>query len=153
MLCFADGMMGYLYRAGVLLKEFGEHAQAMTGRLIEASLAAAEEAQRPIEYLPSPKTRKDEYARNIALDDDIQDGLICLLTCVEPCKTYEIYFPFRSASTAGSGSRDAWTKPACNTIATRTVFLGLTTSPRPKGSWIGCTRSTGPECSTPWQEH
>jgi len=91
MLCFVDGMMGYLYRAGVLLKDFGEHAQAMTGRLIEASLAAAEEAQRPIEYLQSPKTRKDEYAKNIATDDDIQDGLICVLTCVEPCKTYEIY--------------------------------------------------------------
>ena len=91
MLCFADGMMGYLYRAGVLLKDFGEHAQGMTGRLIEASTAAAEEARRPVEYLESPKTRKDEYARNIALDDDIQDGLICVFTCVEPCKTYEIY--------------------------------------------------------------
>jgi hypothetical protein len=91
MLCFVDGMMGYLSRVGVLLKDFGEHAQAMTGRLIEASLAAAEETRRPVEYLQSPKTRKDEYARNIALEDDIQDGLICVLTCVEPCKTYEIY--------------------------------------------------------------
>ncbi len=91
MLCFADGMMGHLSRVGVLLKDFGDHAQAMTGRLIEASTAAAREADRPIEYLQSPKIRKDEYARNIALDDDIQDGLICVLTCVEPCKTYEIY--------------------------------------------------------------
>ena len=91
MLCYADGMMGYLSRVGVLLKDFGEHAQAMTGRLIEASTAAAQEADRPIEYLASPKIRKDEYARNIALDDDIQDGLICVLTAVEPCKTYEIY--------------------------------------------------------------
>ena len=91
MLCFVDGMMGYLYRAGMLLKNFGEHAQAMTGRLIEASLAAAEETGRPIEYLPSPKIRKDEFARNIAMNDNIDDGLICVLTCVEPCKTYEIY--------------------------------------------------------------
>ncbi len=75
----------------VLLKDFGEHAQAMTRRLIAASLAAAEEAHRPIEYLPSSKTRKDEYAQNIALDDGIQDGLIGVLTCVEPCKTYEIH--------------------------------------------------------------
>jgi len=90
-LCFVEGMMGYLSRVGVLLKNFGEHAQAMTGRLIEASLAAAQEAQRPVEYLPSPETRKDDYARNIAVADDVQDGLICVLTCVEPCKTYEIY--------------------------------------------------------------
>ena len=46
MLCFVNGMMGYLSRAGILLKDFGEHAQAMTGRLIAASLAAAEEAER-----------------------------------------------------------------------------------------------------------
>ena len=67
MLCFADGMMGYLSHVGVLLKDFGEHGKAMTERLIEASTAAAKEANRPIEYLPSPKIRKDEYARNIAL--------------------------------------------------------------------------------------
>lgn len=91
MLCFVDGMSGYLSRAGVLLKDFGEHAQAMTGHLIEASLAAAEEAGRPVEYLASPKVRKDQYAQNILLDDSIEDGLICVLTCVEPCKTYEIY--------------------------------------------------------------
>ena len=90
-LCYVSGMMGYLYRAGVLLKNFGEHAQVMTARLIEASIAAAEEAGRPVEYLQSSKIRKDEYARNIALDDNIQAGLICVLTCVEPCKTYEIY--------------------------------------------------------------
>ena len=41
MLCFVDGMTGYLSRVGVLLKDFGEHAQAMTGRLIAASLAVS----------------------------------------------------------------------------------------------------------------
>jgi hypothetical protein len=91
MLCFVDGMMGYLARAGVLLKDFGEHAQAITSRLIAASLAAAEEEARPITYLESAKIRKDDFARNIAQQDGIQEGLICVLTCVEPCKTYEIH--------------------------------------------------------------
>jgi hypothetical protein len=91
MLCFVDGMMGYLARVGVLLKDFGEHAQAMTTRLIAASLAAAEEAARPIKYLESAETRKEDVARDIAEGDGIEDGLICVLTCVEPCKTYEIH--------------------------------------------------------------
>jgi hypothetical protein len=60
MLSFVSGMMGYLSRVGVLLKNFGEHGQAMTERLIEASLAAAHQADRPIKYLESPKIRKDE---------------------------------------------------------------------------------------------
>jgi len=90
-LCFVDGMMGYLYRAGVLLKDFGEHAQAMTKCLIEASLEAAEKKRRPVKYLESPKIRKDELAREIALNDGVQEGLIAVLHCVEPCKSYEIY--------------------------------------------------------------
>ena len=42
LLCCVDGMLGYLSQAGVLLKDFGEHAQAMTKCLIEASLEEAE---------------------------------------------------------------------------------------------------------------
>lgn len=91
MLSFAGGMAAYLSRIGTLLKDFGDHAQAMTDRLIEASLQRAETEGRPVEYLRSPQIRKDEYARNIALGDDITDGLICVLTCVEPCRSFEIY--------------------------------------------------------------
>jgi len=91
MLCFVDGMMGYLAHVGVLLKDFGEHAQAMTARLIEASLAAAEKASRPVQYLESAQTRKEDLARDIAKRDGVREGLICVLTCVEPAKTYEIH--------------------------------------------------------------
>ena len=91
MLSFAGGMAAYLSRIGMLLKEFGDHAQAMTDQLIQGSLKRAETEGRPVEYLRSPKIRKDEYARNIALEDGITDGLICVLTCVEPCRSFEIY--------------------------------------------------------------
>jgi hypothetical protein len=90
-LSFVNGMMGYLSRVGVRLQQFGEHGQAMTERLIDASLAAARQADRPVKYLPSSKIRKDEYARQIAIKDGIETGLIGVLTCVEPCKSYEIY--------------------------------------------------------------
>jgi hypothetical protein len=91
MLAFAEGMAGYLSRIGTLLKDFGDHAQAMTKQLIEASLQRAEAAGRPVKYLPSSKIRKDEYARQIARQDGITEGLICVLECVEPCRSFEIY--------------------------------------------------------------
>jgi hypothetical protein len=91
MLAFAGGMAGYLSRIGTLLKDFGDHAQAMTEQLIQASLKRAEVAGRPVQYLQSPSIRKDDYARRIARDDGITDGLICVLTCVEPCRSFEIY--------------------------------------------------------------
>ena len=90
-LCFVQGMMSYLSRVGVLLKNFGDHSQAMTERLIAASLAAAEKAGRPVRYLPSAETRKEDVARDIAAADGIRQGLICVLTCVEPCQSYEIH--------------------------------------------------------------
>lgn len=91
MLAFAEGMAAYLSRLGALLKDFGDHAQAMTKQLIEASLQRAEAAGRPVKYLPSSKTRKDDYARQIAREDGITEGLICVLECVEPCRSFEIY--------------------------------------------------------------
>lgn len=91
MLAFARGMAAYLSRIGTLLKDFGDHAQAMTNQLIQASLKRAETAGRPVEYLPSPSIRKDDYARHIARRDNVAEGLICVLTCVEPCRSFEIY--------------------------------------------------------------
>ena len=91
MLAFAGGMAAYLTRIGTLLKDFGEHAQAMTDRLIQSSLKQAEKTGRPIEYLSRPSIRKDEYARAIARQDGITEGLICVLTAVEPCRSFEIY--------------------------------------------------------------
>ena len=40
-LCVAAGMMAYLWKSSVLLKEFGAHAEAMTAMLLKASLEAA----------------------------------------------------------------------------------------------------------------
>lgn len=91
MLAYAEGMAAYLSRIGTLLKDFGDHAQAMTKQLIEASLERTEAAARPVKYLPSSKTRKDDYARQIAKEDGVTDGLICVLECVEPCRSFEIY--------------------------------------------------------------
>ena len=91
MLAYANGMAAYLSRIGTLLKDFGDHAKAMPQQLIEASLQRAEAAARPVKYLPSPKTRKDEYARQIAREDKVTEGLICVLTCSEPCRSFDIY--------------------------------------------------------------
>ena len=91
MLAFAGGMAAYLSRIGVLLKDFGDHAQAMTQQLMEASLKRAEMAGRPVQYLPSPSVRKEDLAREIAERDGVTKGLICVLTCVEPCRSFEIY--------------------------------------------------------------
>lgn len=84
------GMMAYLWAIQVLLKNFTSHAEALTKQLREASEAAARETGRPIRYLPSSVTNKEQIAREIAAADGITEGLICILTAVEVCQTYEL---------------------------------------------------------------
>jgi hypothetical protein len=90
-LCYVDGMSQYLRSCGVLLKDFGEHVEQVSTRLRAASTAAAERLGRRVEYLRSSRISKEERAREIAAEESITDGLICVLSCVEPCRTFEIY--------------------------------------------------------------
>jgi hypothetical protein len=89
-LSVASGMMYFLGRMGVLLKDFGAYVEETTEQLKAASLEAARRLDRPIRYLPSSSIRKETIAREIAEADGVSEGLICVLTCVEPCVSYEI---------------------------------------------------------------
>ncbi len=90
-LSVTGGMMSYLHAASVLLKDFGEHAEEMTARLMAASLSRAQEYERPVIYLPSSSTSKESRALEVLSDRPIDSGLICVLKSVEPCKSYQIH--------------------------------------------------------------
>jgi hypothetical protein len=84
------GMMGYLWHGKVRLTEFGKHAEQITKQIKEASLEEAVRLGRPIQYLTSSKTDKKALAEQIATQDQIDDGLICVLSCVEPCLSFDV---------------------------------------------------------------
>ena len=90
MLAHRGGMMSYLWAVQVLLKDFADHARVLTQQLRSASEALARSIGRPILYLASSATNKEATARAIARRDAIEQGLICILTTVEPCLSYEI---------------------------------------------------------------
>jgi hypothetical protein len=85
-----DGMGAYLGTKGILLKQFKGWAQGLTEKMRQATVRIAEAAGRPIEYLSSSQVRKEDRAKEIAEGDGITEGLICVLTCVEPCSTYQV---------------------------------------------------------------
>lgn len=89
-LSYVTGLDGFLGGHGILLKHFKEYATEISARLKQACLREAEELGRPIVYLPSSRTDKEKLAREIAERDGIEEGLIAVLTCVEPCMSYEI---------------------------------------------------------------
>ncbi|MBM4275618.1 MAG: hypothetical protein FJ134_14330 [Deltaproteobacteria bacterium] len=83
-LSYSQGMDYCLAFWGVLLKDFAEYVLEVTARIKKASLAMAQRAGRPIQYLTSSQIRKEDLAREIAVRDNLADGLICVLTCVDP---------------------------------------------------------------------
>jgi hypothetical protein len=85
------GMHCYLAVRRVLLKDFGQHARRMSEQLKAAVVGGVERVGRPVIYLPSSRTSKEDTARAIAERDGLRTGPICLLTAVEPCQTFDIY--------------------------------------------------------------
>jgi hypothetical protein len=85
------GMMTYLWFNQVLLKNFGHHVAEVTERLKEASLAEAKAYGRPVKYLNSSQTDKETIARDILAQDGVRGGLVCVLSCLEPCWKFEIH--------------------------------------------------------------
>lgn len=89
-LCYVDGFGKYLSAMKVLLKDFKRYAEGITDRVRRATERIAEEAGRPLQYLGSPSTSKEEVARAIAERDGIGEGLICVLSAVEPCWSFSV---------------------------------------------------------------
>lgn len=85
------GMYTFLKRAGVLLLDFKDFVQAVSGRLEAASLREAQEQDRPIRYLRSSKIDKEELARRLLAEHPVEEGLICVLRVVEPCMSFEYH--------------------------------------------------------------
>ena len=83
-------MERYLNSCGVLIKEFKEFALSITAKVKAAAYRRAAEAKRPAQYLTDAKLSKEDYARQIALEDGIREGLIVLLSAKEPCYSYSV---------------------------------------------------------------
>ena len=83
-------MERYLCSCGVLIKEFKHFAESVTAKVKAATYRIAAAAQRPVEYLSSPKLSKEAYARQIALQNGISQGLVALFSAKEPCYSYSV---------------------------------------------------------------
>lgn len=88
---YPDGMKRHLSRRDVPRRNFGAHVEQTTKTLKAASLAEAERLNRPVIYLASSQTRKETVARKVLVENPVDSGLLCVLSCVEPCMTYEMY--------------------------------------------------------------
>lgn len=84
------GMGQFLGLMGVLWKDFAQYAQQTTALICQATVALAEAAGRPVMHLQRGGVDKEKLAREIAQRDGVSQGLIVVLSAVEPCSTYKV---------------------------------------------------------------
>src|ERR671912_2207805 len=93
---FPDGAFGrYLSRRSVLLKDAGRFFEAETQRIRDHVVSLAATAERPVEYLARASTHrsgtsKEARARAIAERDGVTQGLVCVLSVLEPCRSFAV---------------------------------------------------------------
>lgn len=90
MLANVTGLSRFLGYTGHLFKDFGKYAHELSQQTRAASVAVAEATGRPIVPVSNPSISKEDQAREIAKRDGITQGLIAVLTAVEPCWSYNL---------------------------------------------------------------
>lgn len=85
----------FLSACGVLLKDFGALAKKTTDAVKAYVERFAAAAGRRYIYLDSPHTArggfsKEEFARKVANEDGVTDGLICVFSVLEPCRAFDV---------------------------------------------------------------
>ena len=91
LLAHVGGMMDFLRQERVLLKDFGKYSESVTERIRRATERIAEAAGQTVRYLSSSRVSKEDLVRQIDAERRMHDGLICILSCVEPCRSYEVH--------------------------------------------------------------
>jgi hypothetical protein len=84
------GMLGYLWQRQVLLKDFKAFAGQITAQVRQAAEEGAVSQGRPLEYLHNSDMKKEDWARDLAKRDGVEQGLIGVLKAVEGCWSYEV---------------------------------------------------------------
>ena len=91
MLANTRGMLSVLYLLKVLLKDFATWAQDLTATLRAAVERQAADAGVPAVYVNDSSVRKEELAWRIAAERGVVEGPVCLLSAVEPCRSYDVF--------------------------------------------------------------
>lgn len=89
-ICHLGGMDRFLSSQRVLYKDFKPFVEKISNRVKQHAKEFAVAAQRPFIYLPSSQESKEERAQRIMEADQISEGLICVLSCLEPCQSFGI---------------------------------------------------------------
>ena len=85
----AQGMEEYCWQNKLLFKNYAEHVKTVSERLKKESLQPFRQQDLPVIFLQSPSVDKDALARTVAENRNIQSGLVCAISALEPSPTFD----------------------------------------------------------------
>lgn len=85
-----EGPGVYLNYCKVLIKNFKGFAQRLSDRVKKRAYEQFEQAGRANIYLPSSELNKEALIEQMVLKEQIKQGPIALLSCVEPCLSFRV---------------------------------------------------------------
>jgi hypothetical protein len=84
---WGGGMAGFLWKQDVPFRDLKEYLPKQAEVIKKHAFQLAAEHHRPFRHLTGP-IAKDAEARVIAERDGVTDGLVCVFSTVEPCRTF-----------------------------------------------------------------
>lgn len=85
------GMHAFLSRCGIRLLDFKKFVEGISQWVKHEALVSAERRGRPIRFLESSKTSKEDLARRLLAEHPVDRGLICVFKAIEPCTSFEYH--------------------------------------------------------------
>ncbi len=90
-----DGARCFLWSQGVPLTNFTDYAKATPERIANNARKLVTDAGRPVISFDHVKTRnrvrqKDDLAKDIAARDGVTEGIVCLISAVEACMSFQV---------------------------------------------------------------
>jgi hypothetical protein len=90
-ICHTRGLLGWLHQLDVKYTDFKTFAPKLAERLLQHAKDTAAAVSRPYQFLPT-REPKEELARKIARRDGITEGLVCVFSCLETCRTFRLRY-------------------------------------------------------------
>lgn len=91
-----NGFYYFLSMEGVKLKDFKDYVQKVTSKMKKHINDIVLETGVYTEYLNGAKVSKDEIAKRVIKERGITEGLVCVLSVVEPCNAMSVQFNSRN---------------------------------------------------------
>jgi hypothetical protein len=80
-----------MWNRGVKPGDFKTFAPAIAERLLQHAKDLAAREGRPYQY-HAKREEKEELARQLARRDNIREGLVCVFSCLETCRTFRLKY-------------------------------------------------------------